>query len=325
MVVRPRLAELAAAKAGISRSDVSRTLQRNFSGLTVGVFREGDELIPMVARAPGAERLDVDDIRDVQIWSPVAGATVPLRQVVSGFDTDWDDGIIARRNRLPTITPQANAIGNVGELFQRLRPRIEGLALPPGYALEWGGEHESASDAQAALAGSLPLTLILMMLIVIVLFNAIRQPAIIFLTVPLGMIGITASLLATGQPFGFMAILGALSLVGMQIRNGIVLIEEIDSQSMGGKDRFQAILDGCVSRLRPVAITALTTVLGMIPLLPDVFFSSMAVTIMGGLAFATVLTLLVVPVLYAVMFGIPSPGRRHRARAARATVAEGLG
>ena len=106
MVVRPRLAELAASNAGISRSDVSRTLQRNFSGLTVGVFREGDVLVPMVARAPAAERLDVDNIQDVQIWSPMAGGTIPLRQVVSGFETQWDDGIVARRNRLPTITPR---------------------------------------------------------------------------------------------------------------------------------------------------------------------------------------------------------------------------
>jgi multidrug efflux pump subunit AcrB len=325
MVVRPRLAEVAAARAGISRSDVSRTLQRTFSGLPVGVFRESEEIIPLVARAPAAERLDVDLIRDVQIWSPVSGSTVPLRQVVSGFDTQWEDGIIARRNRMPTITPQANAIGNVGELFQRLRPQIEALPIPPGYSLEWGGEHESASDAQAALAGSLPMTLILMMLIVILLFNALRQPAIIFLTVPLGMIGITASLLATRQPFGFMSILGALSLVGMLIRNGIVLIEEIDSQILGGKERFEAILDGCVSRLRPVGITALTTVLGMIPLLPDVFFVSMAVTIMGGLAFATVLTLLVVPVLYAVMFRIPSPpARTQTARLSRTALADRL-
>jgi multidrug efflux pump subunit AcrB len=307
MVVRPQLSELAASNAGISRRDISRTLQRNFSGLTVGVFREGEELLPMVARAPAAERLDVDKIRDVQVWSPVAGATVPLRQIVSGFTTEWDDGIIARRNRRPTITAQANAIGNVGELFQRLRPRIEALALPPGYSLEWGGEHESASEAMAALAGQLPPTLILMMLIVIVLFNALRQPAIIWLTAPLGMIGVTAALLVTGQPFGFMAILGALSLIGMLVSNSIVLIEEIDNQIREGKDRFQGILEGSVSRLRPVGIMALTTVLGMIPLLQDVFFASMAVTIMGGLAFATVLTLLVVPVLYAVMFRIPSP------------------
>jgi multidrug efflux pump subunit AcrB len=324
MAVRPRVAEQAAATAGISRRDLKQALHRTFSGQTVGVFREGDELIPMVARAPAAERLDADNIQDVQIWSPLAGRTVPLRQVVSGFTTEWDDGIIARRNRLPTITAQANATGNAGELFRRLRPRIEAVVLPPGYALEWGGEFESASDAKAALAGQLPMTLVLMVLVVILLFNALRQPAIIFLTVPLGMIGITASLLATGQPFGFMAILGALSLVGMMIRNAIVLIEEIDSQIREGKDRFEAILDGSVSRMRPVAITALTTVLGMIPLLPDVFFSSMAVTIMGGLAFATALTLLVVPVLYAVMFRIPSPrAQAAPARAPRPSVAEG--
>jgi len=322
MVVRPRLTELAASNAGISRRDISRTLQRNFSGMPVGVFREGEELIPIVARAPAAERLDVDNIRDVQVWSPLAGTTVPLRQVVSGFTTEWDDGIIARRDRRPTITAQANAIGNVGELFQRLRPRIEALVLPPGYSLEWGGEYESSSEAMAALAGQLPPTLILMVLIVIVLFNALRQPAIIWMTAPLGMIGVTAALLVTRQPFGFMAILGALSLIGMLVSNSIVLIEEIDSQIREGKDPFQGILGGSVSRLRPVGIMALTTVLGMIPLLQDVFFASMAVTIMGGLAFATVLTLLVVPVLYAVMFRIPSPASARRL--AHAPVADEL-
>jgi len=306
MVVRPRIAEQAAANAGISRRDISRTLQRNFGGLTVGIFRDGEELIPMVARAPADERLDVDKIRDVQIWSPVAGTTIPLRQVVSGFTTEWEDGIVARRDRQPTITAQANAIGNATDLFRRLRPRIEALVIPPGYSLEWGGEYENSSNAQAALASKLPPTLIIMVLIVIVLFNALRQPAIIWMTAPLGMIGITAALLITRQPFGFMAILGALSLIGMLVSNSIVLIDEIDSLILEGRDRFQAILDGSVSRLRPVGIMALTTVLGMIPLLPDVFFSAMAVTIMGGLAFATVLTLLVVPVLYALMFRIPS-------------------
>ena len=307
MVVRPRLAEQAASSLGITRRDVSHALQRTFGGLTVGVFRDGDELIPIVARAPAAERLDVDNVRDAQVWSRVAGASVPLRQVVSGFTTEWEDGIIARRDRQPTITAQANAIGNVGELFQRLRPRVEALVLPPGYSLEWGGEYENASEATAALASKVPPTLVIMVLIVIVLFNALRQPAIIWMTAPLGLIGVTAALLVSRQPFGFMAILGALSLIGMLVSNSIVLIEEIDSQIREGTERFQAILGGSVSRLRPVGIMALTTVLGMIPLLQDVFFSSMAVTIMGGLAFATVLTLLVVPVLYAVMFRIPSP------------------
>jgi len=324
MVVRPRIAEQAASAAGITRRDISRTLQRNFSGLTVGVFREGEELIPLVARAPAVERLDVDKIRDVQIWSPVAGATIPLRQVVSGFTTEWEDGIVARRDRRPTITAQANAVGNATDLFRRLRPRIEALVIPPGYSLEWGGEYESSSNAQAALASKLPPTLIIMVLIVIVLFNALRQPAIIWMTAPLGMIGITAALLVTRQPFGFMAILGALSLIGMLVSNSIVLIDEIDSLIREGSDPFQAILDGSVSRLRPVGIMALTTVLGMIPLLQDVFFSAMAVTIMGGLAFATVLTLLVVPVLYAMMFRIPSsPAPARAASPAHPSIADG--
>lgn len=146
------------------------------------------------------------------------------------------------------------------------------------------------------------------MLVVICLFNSIRQPVVIFLTVPLAAIGVTAGLLITDQPFGFMALLGFMSLAGLLIKNAIVLIDEINLQISEGKDRFVAIVDSGVSRVRPVSMAALTTVLGMVPLLADAFFVAMAVTIMFGLAFATVLTLIVVPVLYACFFRIPTPG-----------------
>ena len=303
--LRPRLNTVRAADAGITRADVSNVLQRNFGGRAIGVYREGDDLIPILARAPADERADVAAIQDMRIWSGTAFGSIPLRQVLSSFDMVWEDHIIKRRDRRPTITPQCNAdAGPASKLFARVRPQVEALELPPGYEMEWGGEFESSSDAQAALAGKLPITLLLMVLIVILLFNSLKQPAIIWLTVPLAMIGVTAGLLLFGKSFGFMAILGLLSLIGMLIKNAVVLVDEIDAQIGGGKPPFDAILDSAVSRLRPVSMAALTTVLGMIPLLPDVFFASMAVTVMAGLAFATVLTMVVVPVLYAVVFRV---------------------
>jgi multidrug efflux pump subunit AcrB len=178
------------------------------------------------------------------------------------------------------------------------------MELPPGYSLEWGGEYEDSVNAQAGLAGALPVGFLLMIITSIFLFGKLRQPGIIWLTVPLAIIGITAGLLTTGGAFDFMSILGALSLVGLLIKNAIVLIEEIDQQIETGKDRYEAVLDSAVSRMRPVVLAAATTILGLIPLLTDVFFVNMSVTIMAGLGFASVLTLIVVPTLYAIFFRI---------------------
>ena len=253
------------------------------------------------------------DLKDVQIWSFIAGGTVPMQQVVKRLDARWEDHIIERRDRQPTITPQCNsADGPASRLLGRLMPKIEKrfdelkkeLNLGADYGLEWGGEYENSGDAQAGIAAKLPLTLLMMVLIVISLFNALRQPLLIWMTVPLGLIGVAWGLLIAGEPFGFMALLGLLSLIGMMIKNAVVLVDETDLQIREGKPRMSAVLDAAVSRLRPVSMAAFTTVLGMIPLLPDVFFASLAVTIMGGLGFATVLTLVFVPVLYAIFFRI---------------------
>jgi len=175
----------------------------------------------------------------------------------------------------------------------------------PGYYMAWGGDAESSARAGAALASTLPVFFGLMVLIVLMLFNSIRKTLVIWLTVPLAIIGVTAGLLSFNQPFGFMALLGLMSLSGMLIKNAIVLIDEIDAQLASGKSAFTAILDSGVSRLIPVSMAASTTILGLIPLLQDAFFVAMAVTIMFGLGFATVLTLIVVPVLYAVFFRVP--------------------
>jgi multidrug efflux pump subunit AcrB len=176
-----------------------------------------------------------------------------------------------------------------------------------GYYIAWGGEAEDSARAMGGLMVSIPIFFGMMVIIVIFLFNAIKQPLIIWLTVPLAIIGVTVGLLLFEQPFGFMALLGLLSLTGMLIKNAIVLVDQIDIEIASGKDMYQSVIDSGISRLNPVMMAALTTIMGMIPLLQDAFFKSMAVTIMFGLLVATVLTLIVVPVLYTIFFKIPNP------------------
>ncbi len=233
---------------------------------------------------------------------------IPLQQVVSGVDIGWEDPVIVRRNRNPTVTVHADPrSGLPSHLFNRLRPKIEQIALPQSYSLEWGGEYEDSREARTALAKPLPGALLIMVFIVVCLFNSIRSTALICLTVPLALIGVTAGLMLTRQPFGFMALLGVIALGGEQIKNSIVLVDEIYTQRGGGKAPYRAVLDASVSRLRPVLLVAVTTVLGMIPLLQDPFFVAMAATIMFGLAFACVLTMILVPVLYAIAFRVSEP------------------
>ncbi len=305
-VVKPLLAEEQANLNGITTREVAAALLQGFEGDRAGVYRERDLLLPIVLRAPEVDRRNVDSMRSLQIWSPAARKFIPLRQVTARFETVFEDEIIMRRDRKRTITIFCDPIaGSASVLFGRLRPQIEGLDFPPGYSVEWGGEYEDSADAQSGLAASIPTFFMLMVLIVIALFNSLRQPLIIWLCVPLAIIGVSAGLLLTGQPFGFMALLGFMSLSGMLIKNAVVLIDEINLQLSEGKDLLPGIVDSAVSRLRPVAMAAATTALGMIPLLLDAFFVAMAVTIIFGLIFATLLTMVVVPVLYAILFRAP--------------------
>ena len=170
--------------------------------------------------------------------------------------------------------------------------------------MEWGGEYEDATKAKRKLMASVPITFVIMVLIVVSLFNNLRQPLIIWLTIPLAIIGVTLGLLVFDLSFDFLALLGFISLVGMLLKNCIVLIDQTNMELIAGKGPFQAIIDSAVSRLRPVSMAAITTVLGMAPLLQDVFFRPMAVTIMSGLTFATLLTLIVLPVFYTIFFKV---------------------
>lgn len=312
--IEPVYSETQARFTGISRADLADTLEMAFSGKQATLYREQDHLIPIIIRPPANERLNIGSINDLQIWSPLLQRNVPISQVVSGYKTKWVDSIIARRDRKLTITVSCNpALGTASALFNQIRPKIEAIKLPAGYEANWGGEYENSKDAQAGLNKSLPVGILIMFLITMVLFSAVKQPLIIWLCVPMAIIGVTAGLLLTNMEFGFMALLGFLSLSGMLIKNAIVLIDQIDFEIKEGKHPWQAILDSSVSRMRPVILAAVTTVLGMIPLLFDIFFANMAVTIMFGLTFATILTLIVVPTLYRIFFRISPVTNKDRA------------
>ena len=310
-MIRPQFQEAQARRAGISREDLDNTLALNFSGRTVGLYRDGSQLLPIVARPPEDERLSADNLNDVQVWSPVYTTYIPITQVVSDFRTEWENALILRRDRKRTLTVQAepDVLGDetADQVLRRIRPAIAGLELPPGYSLAWGGEYEASKDAQAAVFGSLPMGYLFMFIITMLLFDSLRQPLVIWATVPLAIIGVTLGLLLLNAPFGFMALLGFLSLSGMLVKNGIVLVEQIKLE-METLEPFEAVMTASISRVRPVCMAAVTTILGMIPLLFDAFFESMAVVIMFGLGFATILTLIVVPVLYTLAYGI-KPGR----------------
>ncbi len=304
-VLRPQVAEASARRMGITRSQIAEALSMNFSGKAFGIYREKDDLLPMILQAPENEREAVERINDIVVFSPVTGGAVPLNRIVSGMKTEWENPLIRRLNRHRTITVQCNpGEGNASVLFERLKPKIEAMVRPQGYELEWGGDYENSTDAKKGLFALVPVFFLAMVFVVVMLFNAVRQTLIIFLCLPLISIGVTTGLLLTREPFGFMCILGYLGLSGMIIKNAVVLIDQINLEIGLGKPPYIAILDSAVSRLRPVTMAALTTVLGMIPLITDVFFSGMSITIVGGLTFGTILTLVVVPLLYSLFYRI---------------------
>lgn len=304
LVIRPIFADERAKAAGVTREDLATSLLLGSDGLQSGVYREGDRLIPIILRTDVAAQEGGAHLADQPVYSSAAQSFIPLLQLIDGYDWEAQNTLLRRRDRVPTIAVQAGVPAgvNASAVFNEIRAGIESIELPEGYTLEWGGEYESSTEAQAALGKQLPLSLIIMVLISVLLFGQLRQPVVIWLLVPMSVNGVALGLLGTGLPFSFTALLGLLSLSGMLIKNGIVLVEEIDLVRAEGVGFRKAVLDASTSRLRPVVLAAATTILGMIPLLSDAFFASMAVTIMGGLGFASVLTLIAAPVLYFSFF-----------------------
>ena len=307
-VIRPVFNEAAARRVGISKADLDNLLLTSFSGAQIGVYRDGTDLLPIISRPPQEERLTADNLENLQIFSSTAQQFIPITQIVRKFDVVWEDPIIMRRDRKRTLTVMADhdILGSetAAKLFSRVRGEIEAIPLPVGYELEWGGEFEASTKAQKAIFGSLPVGYLIMFITTVLLFASARTAGIIWACIPLALIGVSYGLLITGAPFGFMALLGFLSLSGMIIKNGIVLVEQVKLELEEGKKPYSALFHATLSRVRPVCMAAITTILGMIPLLFDDFFASMAVVIMFGLGFATLLTLVFVPVLYSLVFKI---------------------
>lgn len=305
-VLRPRYSDQKAQQVGLTTQEVNQAIAQTLSGRHVGVYREGNDLIPIVARSPEAERNHQRAIENTEVYSHVAGGFISVSQLIESTDVVWEDAILRRINRMPTILVQADPAPGVltADAFNQLRPRIEAIELPSGYELIWYGEYKASKDANEGLVISAPYGFAAMILSVIFMFNAIRQPLVIWLTAPLAIIGVTVGLIVFQTPFEFMAILGFLSLIGMMVKNAIVLVDQADAEIREGKLPYYAIIDASLSRARPVLLGALTTILGVAPLLIDPFFKSMAVTIMFGLLFATILTLVVIPLFYAMFFRI---------------------
>ena len=305
-VIEPVYSETKGRRAGVSRKDLADALENYYSGKTVGMYREGEDLIPIIARSPKTTSSSIDDIENIQVLSSSTGKMLPIVQVTDGFRTLWRDGQIRTENRVFVIKAQCDPYPDelAATLLNRMRSDIVAIELPNGYTLQWGGQEKDSAESNENLMSTIPMGLLAMVLVVIILFGRIKQPLLIWLVVPGLFIGVVFGLVVTGIPLEFMGILGILSLSGLLIKNAIVLVDQMDFEINSGKARFDAVVDAATSRVRPVMMGTLTTVLGVIPLFFDAFFQSMAVVIVFGLSFATLLTLLLVPVLYTVFMKV---------------------
>jgi len=291
---------------GLTPQDVAQTLQTLLSGYTVTQYREGIESIDVVARAVPAERLALDRLGELTITTQ-NGVPVPLLQVAH-VAYDYEEPILWRRNRDLVLTARADIVDGVQapDVSMEIEPQLQPIkdALPYGYRIETGGSIEESAKANTALAAVFPVMAIVMLSLLMIQLQSFSRLALVFVTAPLGLIGATGALLVSNRPFGFVALLGLIALAGMIMRNTVILVDQIERDIADGHSRYRAIIDATVRRARPVVLTALAAILGMIPLAQSIFWGPMAITIMGGLLVATMLTLLVVPALYALWFRV---------------------
>jgi multidrug efflux pump len=292
---------------GLTPQDVAQTLQTLLTGLTVTQYREGIESIDVIARAVPAERLELDRLPALTI-ATANGIAVPLLQIAR-LDYEYEEPILWRRNRDIVLTVRGDIVDNVQapDVTNEVLPKLQSIkdALPYGYRIETGGAIEESVKANAALIVVFPAMAIAMLSLLMIQLQSFSRLALVFATAPLGLIGATGALLLTNRPFGFVALLGLIALAGMIMRNTVILVDQIEHDIAAGHSRHRAVVDATVRRARPVALTALAAILGMVPLARSLFWGPMAITIMGGLFIATILTLLVVPALYAIWFRVP--------------------
>ncbi|MCP4954052.1 MAG: efflux RND transporter permease subunit [Photobacterium aquimaris] len=295
--------------SGLTRSDLAATLQYMTDGTVVGQYREGDRNYPILVRLEQNDYqryIESMDTLMVAASDPMLGTTtIPLGQIAPTHKFVWEDPILVRWDRKPAITIQGTPHNTTyPDMKDKIWHEISQIPLPPGYSVFYDGENLSTSDAQQSLKSGGIVSGIIVISLLVLMLNSIRKSLMLLMIVPFVLIGITLGLLISGLPFEFMALLGAMSLVGMMLKNGIVLLDEVNHLQSQGVNNFNAIVDATVSRIRPVLLAAGTTVLGVIPLYSDPFWASMSVTIMAGLTVGTLVTLLLLPALYALMYRI---------------------
>ncbi|CAH0529002.1 efflux RND transporter permease subunit [Vibrio hippocampi] len=301
LVMTPIIDQNKARRAGINRTDIAFALKRSSEGMPIGQMNLNEELIPIQIRGSNPT---LSSLETLPVRSLLGLHSVPLGQVMDGVDLKPEESMIWRRDRVKTITAQASVARDSTPAIVRnaMKQQIEAIPLPPGYSMEWGGEYYDENKAVVDIIKQLPKAMIIMVIIIVAMFNGFKQPAIILSTIPLAATGATFALIGFSKPFGFMALIGAITLMGMIIKNGIVLMDQIELERAQGKALDEAIKAATINRTMAISMGALTTALGMIPLLSDRLFDQMAATIIGGLAAATVLSLFIMPAMYRLSY-----------------------
>ena len=326
--------QASARNSGLSRSDVAMSMMAYTGGVPIGTFYDGINPENIYVKCTDENGKNVENLENARVFGAIPNIgqflnrstmqklmtgtvkredvienliqTTPLKQVSHGLDIKWEEPVVVRHNGQRSQRLQCSPCPGVGteEARQAIAEKIEKMELPEGYSLSWEGEKKASDQSMKYLFNGFPICIVIMILILVMLFKDYKKPAIIFCCIPLVIIGVIPVVMLTGKPFGFVAIVGVLGLIGMMIKNGIVLMDEINLEIEQGIEPRVALIQSSKSRLRPVMMASLTTILGMIPLVPDSMFGSLAVTIMGGLFMGTLITLIFIPVLYAMFFKI---------------------
>ena len=306
---QPVYSQMKGQRIGITRSQMARGITIATQGYALGEYREGDQFMPILLKDENIGSYNLTNLQALPIFSP-SGKVFSIEQATDGFRFDFRPGVIKRFNRQRVMKAQCDPARGVNtmQLFAALHDSIDrAVVLPEGYSMKVFGEQESQQESNEALAEYMPLTLVLILIVLLLLFRNYREPVVILLMIPLIFIGVVLGLAVTGKVFNFFSLLGLLGLVGMNIKNAVVLVEQIGVLRAAGKDPYEALTSATRSRIVPVAMASGTTILGMLPLLFDSMFGAMAATIMGGLLVATLLTVCVLPVVYALFYNIRKP------------------
>ncbi|WP_418981651.1 efflux RND transporter permease subunit [Alistipes sp.] len=305
----PLYSQMKGQRIGVTRGQMARGITISTQGYRLGEYREGDQFMPILLKDENIDAYNLTNLQALPIFNP-SGRVFSVGQATDGFRFEFRDGVVKRYNRQRAMRAQCDPARGVNTmaLFAALRDSIaQAVPLPEGYRMKVFGEQESQQESNEALAANMPLTLILIFIVLLLLFRNYREPVVILLMIPLIFIGVVLGLAVTGKVFNFFSLLGLLGLVGMNIKNAVVLVEQIGVLRAAGRGPYQALTEATRSRIVPVAMASGTTILGMLPLLFDSMFGAMAATIMGGLLVATLLTICILPVVYAIFYNIRKP------------------